>query len=187
MNPDHQIIRDILSGNTEAFSELVQKYQDKVLRLCFAMVGPSDAEDAAQEAFLKVYGSLSKFRGESSFSTWLYRVASNHCLDLLYKRKRQKEESLDSLNEKSGEGVFSDSPASSPGRSADSLMRRETVLWILERLSPEERRILVLREIEGLSYIELSQTMGISMDLVKVRLFRARKAFSKEAKNHGLI
>ena len=185
MNPDHEVIRDILLGNTDAFSEIVQKYQDKVIRLCFAMVGPADAEDAAQEAFLKVYDSLSKFRGESSFSTWLYRVASNHCLDLLSKRKRQKEESLDSLIQKSGEGVFSDSPSSSPGRSADNLMRRETVIWVLERLSPEERRILVLREIEGLSYIELSRTMGISMDLVKVRLFRARKLFQKIARGQS--
>ena len=186
MSSDQEIIRSVLSGDIEAFAGILHKYQDKVLRLCFAIVGPQDAEDAAQETFLKVYDSLSKFREESAFSTWLYRITSNHCLDILSKRKRRKEESLESLVERAGENVLAGSSArhlSSSGNLAQSVMDRETVRGVLERMSPEERAILVLREMEGLSYLEISQTMEISMDLVKVRLFRARKLFQKIAQN----
>ena len=170
MDPDQEILRQILAGDFEAFSRIVEKYQERVLRLCFSMVGPSHAEDAAQEAFLKAYQALDRFKGNSAFSTWLYRIAANHCVDLLARRKREKTESLDALAEKSGP---------SPIRKFES---EEAVRAVMARLTPDEKAILSLREIEGLDYQELAEILDISLDLVKVRLFRARQSFLKTAK-----
>lgn len=142
------------------------------------MLGQSQAEDAAQETFLKAYEFLDRFRGDSSFSTWLYRIASNYCLNFLSKRKREKTDSLDALLE-SGGRLPSPTGQGSP---LQLLADQQAVQTILEKLSPEERAILVLREIEGLNYKELAQTLEVSLDLVKVRLFRARQSFLQIAK-----
>src|SRR3989344_1214542 len=132
---DLEIIRKVTSGDAAAYQGLVRKYQDKVFRLCVSMLRDSGAEDAAQEVFIKVYESLSRFRGESAFSTWLYRVASNHCLNILAKRKREKTESLDALMERSAEG-FPSAPAShSP---LNLLEKKHSVQSILKEMSPDE-------------------------------------------------
>src|SRR3989338_8349294 len=111
--PDLEIIKKVLSDDIQSFEEIVKRYQEKVFSLCISMVGQSNAEDAAQEIFLKIYESLSQFKGESSFSTWVYRVTSNHCLNILSKNKREKMESLEDLVEKKGEVNFSPSVDSS--------------------------------------------------------------------------
>jgi RNA polymerase sigma-70 factor (ECF subfamily) len=174
VDPDFQTIEEVLSGRRESFEKIVRKYQERVLRLCYSVVGESEAEDAAQEVFLKTYESLAQFKGKSSFSTWIYRVAANHCLNILSKRKRERTESLDALAERAG----GDIPSLADNRSPLYILeKRQMVLGILERLSAEERMILALRELEGLNYRELAETLDISLDLVKVRLFRARKSF----------
>ena len=178
-NSDLEIINKVVAGELQSFEEIVKRYQERVLRLCYSMVGESQAEDAAQDIFIKVYQSLRQFRGKSSFSTWIYRVTSNHCLNILSKKKRERTESLEALMERSGDRF----PAATGDRSPLNLLEnKQFVRSVLEQMSPEERMILSLREMEGLNYKELSETLDISLDLVKIRLFRARQSFSEFAK-----
>ena len=176
---DFEIIEEVLSGREESFEKIVLKYQERVLRLCSSMVGGSQAEDAAQNIFLKVFESLGNFRARSSFSTWLYRIASNHCLNLIKKKKQEKTDSLDLRLEEYGSSAEPLSKGPSPEASLEG---RQTVGFLLAQMSPEEAIILSLREIEGLSYSELTESLGISLDTVKVRLFRARKSFIEASK-----
>ena len=125
------------------------------------MLGAADqADDAAQDIFVKAYERLPSFKEESSFGTWLYRLASNHCLDLLRARSRRKTESLESLVSE---------PAETPGSSAGELAHH-----LLSLLSADHRLILSLRELQGLTYDEIAQVLGLSLDAVKAKLRRAR-------------
>ncbi|MFH1725258.1 MAG: sigma-70 family RNA polymerase sigma factor [Elusimicrobiota bacterium] len=170
-----RIIEEVRSGSTAAYAGLVRRHQQMVLSVCASMLGASDAEDAAQEVFLKAFRSLGKFQAAASFSTWLYRIATNHCLDTLKKASRQREESWDALLERDGEL----SPGSSPPARSESaaLEDKDLVERILSGLKPEYRAILVLRELQGLSYRELAETLDCSIDSVKALLRRAREAF----------
>jgi len=167
------LIRRILGGERDAFAELVRAHQARILRLCASLLhNPTAAEDAAQEIFFRAYQRLRSFRGQSAFSTWLYRIASNHCMDLLRERTRERTESLDRLIEESGEPAGE--RAAAPQDPAAALANAELVRRALARLSPEYRLILTLRELEGLSYQELAEALGCSLDAVKARLRRAR-------------
>ena len=168
----------MLSGDRDAYAELVQAHQAKILRLCNSLLADTAlAEDAAQETFLKAYQALSSFRGQSSFSTWLYRIASNRCLDLLRKRKRERTESWEQLIEEAGEQL--PSLLQSPPNAADSLANKELVQRLLSLLPPDYRLVLTLREMEGLSYEELACALHCSADAVKSRLRRARQELLK--------
>ena len=141
--------------------------------LCVSMLGDrSLAEDAAQESFLKAFGSLEDFRGASSFGTWLHRIAVNRCLDLLRRRARHQTESLDVLAE-------SDEPASGK----DPLEDADLVRRLLDSLPPDYRVILTLRELQGLDYKEIMEVLGISMDAVKARLRRARQSLLESSRH----
>ena len=166
------LIDRILRGDRNAYAELVRAHQAKVLRLCASLLGESEAEDAAQEIFLKAYRSLASFRKDSAFSTWLYRIASNHCRDLLRRRSRQKTESLEQLLETSNEKAQSLLASDDPRARAEQADLAEQ---ILSTLSPDERLILTLREVQGLSYREIAEALACSLDAVKGRLKRARE------------
>ncbi len=176
---DHALIEQVLLGNQEAYAELVRAHQAKILRLCASLLSSeTEAEDAAQEIFLKAYQSLASFRRESVFSTWLYRIALNHCQDLLRKRSRQRMESLDALIEESGDAIeklLMSSPA--PRRVAESAALVEQ---ILSHLSADQRLILTLREGQGLSYQEIAQLLSCSVEGGRARLRRAREALSEK-------
>lgn len=178
--PDLEIIKKILDGENEFFAELVKKYQEKVWRLCVSMLGKAHAEEAAQEIFIRIYESLEQFKGESAFSTWIYRIASNHCLNILAKRKRERKESLEELLEKHGDRVQQLLKTASEEMNSET---KEIVESLLSQLSPEERTILTLRELEGFSYKEIAETLEISIDAVKVRIFRARTSLKKSFQN----
>lgn len=170
---DTDLIRRVCSGEKEAYAELIQRHHPRILGLCLSLLqDPSLAEDAAQETFLKAYRSLKKFRAASLFSTWLTRIASNHCLDLLRKRAQEKTESLETLLEREGDQIqhlFSKPDASMPAENTDLLDR------VLSHLSPEHRLILTLREVQGLNYKDLAEALDCSLDAVKGRLKRARQ------------
>jgi RNA polymerase sigma-70 factor (ECF subfamily) len=177
---DRELIREILSGRQEApdhYEALVRRYEAKVRRLCVSMLSdPAEADDAAQEIFLKAYRSLNRFRGASAFSTWLYRIAANHCRDCLRARAREVTESWEALLEQQGdriERLFSTPPDADTSGQAD-LVRR-----VLAQLSPDYRLLLLLREVEGLSYEELAETLQCSLDAVRGRLSRAREDFEQ--------
>ena len=171
------VIRRVQDGDVNAFEDLVAAYEKNVYNLALRMTGsPQDAEDMAQEAFLKAYHSLSSFRGESKFSVWLYRIVSNLCLDFLRKRKKQSTFSL-SVEDDEGEEAQLDLPdlSQSPEALLEKKLTREAVQRGLAALPEDARHILLLREIQGLSYEEIGEALGLEAGTVKSRIFRARK------------
>ena len=171
------VVERVRAGDVNAYEALVAAHEKNVYNLALRMTGnPADAEDMAQEAFLKAYRSLSEFRGDSKFSVWLYRIVSNVCLDFLRKQKRRQTVSL-SVEDDEGEETQLDIPdlAQSPEELLERRMTREAVQKGLALLPPDQRQILLLREIQGLSYEEISQALDIETGTVKSRIFRARK------------
>ncbi len=153
----------------------MRRHHPKIFCLCLSLLKDRAlADDAAQEVFLKAYHSLERFREDSSFLTWIHRIAANHCLDLIRSKARAKEDSLDGMLESSGKDFFKESAISQTIES--SLINSDLVEKIMMRLPAEYRLILVLREVQGLSYQEISQVLECSLDSVKARLYRARLA-----------
>ena len=160
-------------GDQGAFEELVLLYEKRVLALTQRMCGnPEDAAEAAQEAFLAAWQGLKNFRGASSFSTWLYRLSSNACVDLLRREgRRQAAVSLD------GEDLNLDipSPIPSPQEEAERRELREQIEAGLRALPPEYREVLVLREMQQLRYDEIAHVLELDVGTVKSRISRGRK------------
>ena len=163
-------------GDQEAFGELVRLYEKKVYALTLRMCkNPDDAAEAAQEAFLAAWQGLKFFRGEASFSTWLYRLASNACVDLLRKEQRHRAVSGPSLNDEDTYIEIADD-AATPQELAERSELREQIEEGLQSLSPEHREVLILRELHQLSYDEIAQTLDLDTGTVKSRISRGRKA-----------
>jgi len=139
-----------------------------------------DAEDLAQEAFLKAYQSLAGFKGESGFGPWLYRLTSNVCIDHLRREKRREKSSLTYLDE-SGAQMELEVPDERfmPEAAFERRQVQESIQRGLDTLTPEHRNILILREINGLSYDEIAEALGLEAGTVKSRISRARLALSK--------
>lgn len=175
---EREIIDRVLSGDTEAFEALVLEHQNKVYSLALRMVGnEEDARDMAQESFIRAFSSLTGFRGDSKFSVWLYRLTSNICIDFLRSRAKKRTVSMtwtDDEGDDAGELEIPDERFS-PEEQFDRTSIRESVQRGLDSLSPQYREILVLREINGLSYEEIGRVLGIEEGTVKSRIFRARK------------
>lgn len=171
---DSAIIRRVLAGEREAFAVLVRKYEVRVRGYCVNTLRDVGlAEDAAQEIFLKAFQGLERFRGDSAFSSWLYRISVNHCRDLLRKSARRKTESWERLIEEEGdkiEALLTTSAASPPTSEHAEVLHR-----VLALLPEACREVLLLREVQGLSYEELAAALGCSLDAVKGRLKRARQ------------
>ena len=170
-------VQRVLDGNADEYEKLVLEYQKNVYNLALRMTGdPEDAADMAQEAFIKAYSSLSGYRGDSKFSVWLYRIVSNVCLDFLRAKKRRQTVSL-SVTDDDGEDTELDIADESklPERIFERAMTRDAVRRGLAALTPEYRQILILRELQGMSYEEIAEVLGLESGTVKSRIFRARK------------
>lgn len=174
---EHHIIDDIRSGNVNAFEQLVEDQSKIVYNLCLRMVGnEQDACDLSQEAFLKAYTNLSAFRGDSKFSSWLYRMTTNLCLDFLRRRSRQKTVLLTYDTDDGGENFLQiPDNAPSPEAEAERQELRDAVRQGLSELPESQREILLLREIGQLSYEEIARQLALEPGTVKSRIFRARK------------
>ena len=171
------VIQAVLDGEVNAYEAVVKEYEKNVYNLALRMTGNSeDAADMAQEAFIKAYNSLTAFRGDSKFSVWLYRIVSNVCLDFLRSRSRKQTVSLSTEND-DGEEVELDiaDETHSPEQLLDRSLTRDAVRRGLAALPPDHREILLLREIQGLSYEEIADVLGLEAGTVKSRIFRARK------------
>ena len=172
-----QIVRRVLEGDVNAFETLVVEYEKNVYAITQRMTGNSeDAADMTQETFIKAYNSLSSFRGDSKFSVWLYRIATNVCLDFLRSRSRKPTVSL-SMEDDDGEETQLDiaDESQSPEVLLERGLTRDAVRRGLNALPPDYRQILLLREIQGLSYEEISDVLDLEVGTVKSRIFRARK------------
>ena len=173
---DNEIIRSVLRGNVNDFEKLVTAYEKNVYNIALRMVGdPEDAADMTQETFIKAYRALSGFRGDSKFSSWLYRIASNVCLDFLRSRSRHPQVSLSTVDEDDRATFELPDMRQNPEEQLMKKLGMEAVRRGLEQLPEQQRQILVLRELGGLSYAELAQTLGLEEGTVKSRIFRARK------------
>lgn len=179
-------ISQAAAGDTQAFAHLVERYEKTVYHQALRLVvNQEDAADVAQEVFWKAWRALPTFRGESSFSTWLYRLTDNACLDLLRREKKRRSDT--SLDDEDGLSLAQQLPH--PGPSPQEALEAGEQMSALEqglaRLSQEHRRILVLRELSGLSYREIGDILGLSEGTVKSRLARARLALANELRGSG--
>ena len=173
---ENEIIRSVLRGNVNDFEKLVTAYEKNVYNIALRMVGdPDDAADMTQETFIKAYRALSSFRGDSKFSSWLYRIASNVCLDFLRSRSRHPQVSLSTVDEDDRATFELPDMRQNPEEQLMKKLGMEAVRRGLEQLPEQQRQMLVLRELGGLSYAELAQTLGLEEGTVKSRIFRARK------------
>ena len=175
MNHEESLLQRAKNGDQAAFGELVTLYEKKVYALALRMCKhPEDAAEASQEAFLAAWQGLKFFRGEASFSTWLYRLTSNACVDLLRKEQRHRAAAGPSLDD---EGVYLDAADSTPSPHdiAEKGELKEQIEAGLRALSPEHREVLVLREIHQLSYDEIAETLSLDSGTVKSRISRGRK------------
>lgn len=163
-------------GDEGAFESLVHLYEKRVFALAVRMCGNAeDAAEAAQEAFLAAWQGLRFFRGDSSFSTWLYRLTSNACVDLLRREGRHRSAAGPSLDDEEMNQDVPDVTAPSPQEEAERRELRSQIEEGLRALSPEHRQVLILREMHQLSYDEIADTLDLDVGTVKSRISRGRK------------
>lgn len=175
------LIRQAQAGNTEAFEKLVVIYQEKIYSLSYYLAGNhADAQDLAQEAFVKAYSSLGSFRQEANLGTWLHRITVNLWLNI---KRRQKNLTIFSLDDpvQTDEGEFTrtiaaEDPGGDPVKVLEGKELQALVRDALLSIPEEYRSVLVLREMEGYSYDDIAEVMQCSLGTVKSRLNRARKA-----------
>jgi RNA polymerase sigma-70 factor, ECF subfamily len=168
---DHVLVQAAANGDLGAFETLVERHQAVVQRVAARVVGEQDAEDVAQDAFLRAFHRLEKFRGEAAFRTWLLQIAHNGALDALA-RKKVGTVPLDAAPE---EEARDPGAQRTPADRLESRERRDRLDVKLKGLSPNHRVVLVLRDIEGLSYEEIAEVTGAPLGSVKGRLHRARE------------
>lgn len=175
-----------LPANTRSYELLVQRHMNKVFSIVYRIVyDREEAEDITQEVFVKVYNSIKKFEQQASFSSWLYRIATNSALDALDKMKRQHKTVLpfSHKDRKSDEEDQVDalslhaSPAAGPEEQSIRRELRECIHGVLKKLDREQTQVLVLRDFEDLSYDEIATQLTTSLSAVKMRIHRARLAF----------
>ncbi|NLM46995.1 MAG: sigma-70 family RNA polymerase sigma factor [Firmicutes bacterium] len=180
---EKELLARCRQGDLAAYDILMQRYEKKIYTLCLRMSGNSfDAEDLTQEVFLKAFRALPSFHGQSAFSTWLFRIAANTCLDERRRRKRRPavlplEKALPTED---GE-IRMEVPdkTSDPLAAALNSEMKDEIQELLDRLSPEQRSVIILRDLQGFSYEEITRMLKINMGTLKSRLNRARSQLGK--------
>ncbi|MBM6829234.1 sigma-70 family RNA polymerase sigma factor [Anaerotignum lactatifermentans] len=170
-------------GDMDAFEALILQHEKIVYNIAFRMMGGGeDVKDMAQEVFLKVYRNLERFDGKSAFSTWIYRIAVNTCIDEIRKRKGKQTYSLDAELEDE-DGNYKKQFADEGGRPEEEILQKELrgeVLAALETLSPEHKAAVILRDIRGYSYEEIAEMIQMPLGTVKSRISRGRAQLKEE-------
>ena len=187
MAENDQILVDrFTSGDTSAFQELVERHKKKVYYLAYDITGDHhEAEDISQEVFVKVFRSLNTFRRDAKMSSWLYKITVNASIDSLRKKSSKPEASIDILER----ADVRDNPMGSsidldPERSAESLLLQKHISHALQKISPKERSVFVMRHYNDLKIREIAEILNISIGTVKALLFRAIKKLRKELSIH---
>lgn len=172
---DHRLIAECLQeGNALAFGELIRRYQDRLFNTVFRVLGNvEDAQDVVQETFLNAYRSLGSFKGDADFFTWLYRIAWNAAISL--KRKQRVALSIHpGLNGHPGIDPLDSSDGNQPSHALEKAEQEGRIQDALNRLSPEHRAVLVLKEMEGQKYETIAEILGVPVGTIRSRLHRAR-------------
>ncbi|MCL6478596.1 MAG: sigma-70 family RNA polymerase sigma factor [Peptococcaceae bacterium] len=178
---DDRLVKRSREGDLDAFEELVKRYESKVYSIAYRFMGNhADASDLAQEAFIRVYQALPTFRGESSFATWMYRITANACRDEIRKQQRHKNLYLEEVISQTGGRSSLAAAGLSPEESLERCEIHDLVQRQLNGLSGDHRLILVMREIEGMSYEEIAASLDCTLGTVKSRLNRARQALKQK-------
>jgi len=180
------LVRRARAGDEAAFQSIVELYQSKVLATIRGIIHQAnDADDIAQQVFVKAYFALRRFDGRSSFWSWLYRITVNESYDYLRKRKVRPLVYESDLNSTEDQclGIVN---ARAPEDAIDSVLaRRQLANWLLQHVSEEERFLLLMKEVEGCSVAELAAMTGVSDNCVKIRLFRARRKMVEAARSRS--
>ena len=175
---DHALVAKIQAGEKQAFATLVSRWQDKVYTQCYRQLGHEDlAQEAAQEIFIKLYKGLGSFQFQAKFSTWLFRIILNHCAnirDYHFRRKKDFHESLEGNNPENPRQI--QGQMAHPDQEMERKEQQELIQKSLQQLPEEQREILILREIQGLSYEEIAAVLRLNIGTVKSRVHRARNA-----------
>lgn len=177
------IIRRAQAGDQLAFQQLVESYQSKVFAIIYGILRRrNDAEDISQQVFAKIYTALKGFDFRSSLMTWVYKITVNECYDYLRKRKVRKLVYESDLGQDDQRTIENSDRAIDKVAPIDSRTeKRQYLMKLLERVSEEERVLLIQKEVEGLTVEELSEQTGINANTIKVKLFRARQKLVKAA------
>ena len=181
---DLDLVKSFQGGDETAFDELVLRYQDTVFRICLRFFRDyEEACDSAQDAFVRMYRSLHRFRFESKFSTWLYRITVNTCKNTLSSgryRKRMEMLSLEPRQNQEAGTIEVENGRWSPHGIYEKKARMKTIERAVQRLPKDQRTVVILRDIENLPYEEISEITGFARGTVKSKLFRARKKLIEE-------
>lgn len=184
------LIRRLQERDEKAFREILATYQDKVFNLTYRMLGDrAEAEDLAQEVFITVFKSVDSFRGDAKFSTWLYRVAANHCKNrikyLARRHDRDQREYDEGVDRQAAAGAVTE-PAQSPRPDAqlEGVERERVVQQAISELDEEQRLLIVLRDIEEMSYEEICEITELPLGTLKSRLHRGRGELKKKLKKY---
>jgi RNA polymerase sigma-70 factor, ECF subfamily len=166
VDPDSELVRRAQIGELAAFEQLVERHRDVVFRVAARIVGPHEAEDVSQDAFLRAFHRLDRFRGEGTFRSWLLQIANNAALTAVARRRPEPVEEIEELERGEAER--------SPASRLEGSERRARLESKIRLLRPEHRAVLVLRDVEGLSYEEVGRVTEMPIGSVKGRLHRAR-------------
>ena len=178
-------IKQVRKGDQNAFGEIVELYKDKVFQLCFRMLGNShEAEDISQEAFIRAYINIERYNIDRKFSTWLYRIATNLCIDRI--RKKKPDYYLDAeVAGTEGLTLYSQIPASqlAPDEEVSKIELQEIIQNEILKLPEKYRAVIVLKYIEELPLLEISKILDLPIGTVKTRIHRGREALRKQLRH----
>jgi len=183
---DGELVTSALSGRESCFEELVRRYQRPIAAYVYRMVGNYDAAlDLTQEVFIKVYNSLSRYRSEFKFSTWIYKIAHNAAIDHL-RRHAVREQALVTWPESERREISIESRRLTPEQESERKERRSEIEAVVQLLPTAYRELIVLRHSQDLSYDEIAEVTGLPLGTVKNRLFRAREAMRDQLLERGI-
>lgn len=181
------LVRRVQARDEMAFREVVERFQSKVYSIIYGILrNRNDAEDIAQQVFAKIYFSIGSFDFRSSLLTWIYKITVNECYDYLRKKRVRKLVYESDFSAEESLRMENSEPATDPAPANDErIAQHDLVVKLLEKISEEDRSLILLKEVEGHSVEELSRMTGLNENTIKVKLFRARQKLVKAAKRLG--
>lgn len=180
---DEQIVQQALSGDAEAFGEIVRRWERRIFALSFGMLGrEEDARDATQETFIAAFRNLRGFRGEAKVSSWLHRIAVNQCITRQRRAKVRSESALETEAERDASFFAAHE---TPARVAEERERTQAVRRAVNSLPAELRQVVVMKEFEELTFQEISEALELPLSTVKSRLYTALRQLRMRLEKHG--